>query len=73
VVPKTHDCWIWPWSTKRNDNAVNGNRAKLAVARKMVALMLAVERSNTDYVPAAALPVGFYKRGCQEKTPFLFR
>jgi hypothetical protein len=21
----------------------------------------------------SALPVGFYKRGCQEKTPFLFR
>ena len=31
----------------------NGNRATLAVARKMVALMLAVERRNTDYVPAA--------------------
>ena len=31
----------------------NGNRATLAVARKMVALMLAVERRNTDFVPAA--------------------
>jgi transposase len=31
----------------------NGNRATLAVARKMVALMLAVERRNTDYMPAA--------------------
>jgi transposase len=30
----------------------NGNRATLAVARKMVALMLAVERRNTDFVPA---------------------
>jgi transposase len=30
----------------------NGNRATLAVARKMVALMLAVERCNTDFVPA---------------------
>jgi hypothetical protein len=29
-------------------------RATLAVARKMVALMLAVERRNTDFVPAAA-------------------
>ena len=28
------------------------NRATLAVARKMVALMLAVERRNTDFVPA---------------------
>ncbi len=31
----------------------NGNRATLAVARKMVALMLAVERRNTDFVPAS--------------------
>ena len=31
----------------------NGNRATLAVARKMVALMLAVDRRNTDFVPAA--------------------
>jgi transposase len=30
----------------------NGNRATLAVARKMVAMMLAVERRNTDFVPA---------------------
>jgi transposase len=30
----------------------NGNRATLAVARKMVASMLAVERRNTDFVPA---------------------
>jgi transposase len=31
----------------------NVNRAKLAVARKMVALMLAVERRNTNFVPAS--------------------
>jgi transposase len=31
----------------------NGNRATLAVARKMVAFMLAVERRNTDFVPAS--------------------
>ena len=30
----------------------NANRATLAVARKMVAHMLAVERRNTDFVPA---------------------
>jgi transposase len=30
----------------------NSNRATLAVARKMVAHMLAVERRNTDFVPA---------------------
>jgi transposase len=33
----------------------NGNRATLAVARKMVAFMLAVERRNTDFVPASKL------------------
>ena len=32
----------------------NSNRATLAVARKMVAHMLAVERRNTDFVPAGA-------------------
>jgi transposase len=31
----------------------NGNRATLAVARKMVGLLLAVERRNTDFVPAS--------------------
>ena len=30
----------------------NGNRATLAVARKMVAWMLAVERRNNDFIPA---------------------
>jgi transposase len=30
----------------------NGNRATLAVARKMVAYMLAVERRKQDFVPA---------------------
>ena len=30
----------------------NSNRATLAVARKMVAHMLAVERRNTGFVPA---------------------
>jgi len=33
----------------------NSNRATLAVARKMVAFMLAVERRNTDFVPVAAV------------------
>jgi hypothetical protein len=30
----------------------NGNRATLAMARKMVAWMLAVERRNMDFVPS---------------------
>ena len=30
----------------------NGNRTTLAVARKMVAWMLAVERRNADFMPA---------------------
>ena len=30
----------------------NGNRATLAVARKMVAWMLAVDRRNADFMPA---------------------
>ena len=36
-----------------NENAAgNSNRATLAVARKMVAHMLAVDRRKTDFVPA---------------------
>jgi len=31
----------------------NGNRATLAVARKMVALMLAEERRHIDFMPAS--------------------
>lgn len=37
---------------ERERQSGNGNRATLAAARKMVALMLAVERRNTDFVPA---------------------
>ncbi len=32
----------------------NGNRATLAVARKMVAYLLAVDRGQRDFVPAEA-------------------
>ncbi len=35
-----------------NWNELNPNRATLAVARKMVSYMLAVERRNQDFVPA---------------------
>jgi len=34
---------------------VNKNRATLAVARKMVAYMLAVERRQQDFVPAGEM------------------
>jgi transposase len=37
---------------EREKQRGNGNRATLAVARKMVCHMLAVDRRNTDFVPA---------------------
>jgi transposase len=37
---------------EREKQRGNGNRATLAVARKMVAHMLAVDRRNADFVPA---------------------
>ena len=37
----------------------NANRAVLAVARKMVAYLLAVDRRNTDFIPAGEfMPTG---------------
>jgi hypothetical protein len=41
----------WRWFMSGNDREGNKNRATLAVARKMVAYMLAVERRKQDFVP----------------------
>src|SRR5438067_7917015 len=39
---------IWPWSMKEKRKG-NANRATLAVARKMVAYLLAVDRGQRDF------------------------
>src|SRR5437667_6430121 len=44
---------IWPWSMKEKSKKGNANRATLAVARKMVAYLLAVDRGQRDFVPFA--------------------
>jgi transposase len=44
---------------EREQQRGNANRAVLAVARKMVAYLLAVDRRNTDFIPAGELmPTG---------------
>ena len=40
---------------RRRSQRGNTNRATLAVARKMVAYMLAVERRKQDFVPAGEM------------------
>ena len=40
---------------EREKQRGNGNRATLAVARKLVCHMLAVDRRNTDFVPTGKL------------------
>ena len=37
---------------EREKQKGNGNRATLAVARKMVAYLLAVDRKQRDFIPA---------------------
>ena len=37
---------------EREKQKGNGNRATLAVARKMVAYLLAVDREQRDFIPA---------------------
>lgn len=44
---------IWPWSMKERNRRGSANRATLAVARKMVAYLLAVDRGQRDFVPFA--------------------
>ena len=42
----------WRWFARENYTKRNPNRATLAVARKMVSYMLAVERRKQNFVPA---------------------
>jgi hypothetical protein len=44
------DCWAVIYDQERQKG--NSNRATLAVARKMVAYLLAVDRQQRDFVPA---------------------
>ena len=45
----------WPWSMSESDNEGTRIGRALAVARKRVAYMLAVERKKQDFVPAEEL------------------